>query len=371
MVVDRDNIDVRIWRSCPSEHEFEDFQHILRQFRHNLPRNVRTQTIESFTLSEVTVLTRSSGKTGRTIAVARETIIESFQASYRRRRSLLSAKARERRKQRQENRTKRLALQRELAQQHNQHHHLLGHHSFLGHHHVAGNGVAMMGGGRGGAAVASDVPFAITSAGGEDDVEGDGAASNDKVGGESMAEKARHGVSAGKEMINGFLIRRGLMRSVSERERRRKRKSREMDRTLTEQSMNQEAQYRKVRGRHGQYRRSGERLLMADFENHRRSRQFKKQLEEEQKRELIVKFVVAWTLFIFFWTVGAAVFSVTEGWDYFIGLYFCFVFFTTIGYGDYSPKVRGSNPNDPLRKLADSPYFLQAPAGRAFFIGEF
>jgi hypothetical protein len=33
-----------------------------------------------------------------------------------------------------------------------------------------------------------------------------------------------------------------------------------------------------------------------------------------------------------FWCCGAAIFSTTEGWTYFDGLYFCMVFFLTIGY---------------------------------------
>ena len=33
-----------------------------------------------------------------------------------------------------------------------------------------------------------------------------------------------------------------------------------------------------------------------------------------------------------FWLVGAAIFSQLEGWTYFDGLYFCMIFFLTIGY---------------------------------------
>jgi hypothetical protein len=37
-----------------------------------------------------------------------------------------------------------------------------------------------------------------------------------------------------------------------------------------------------------------------------------------------------------FWCCGAAIFSTTEGWTYFDGLYFCMVFFLTIGYVRFS-----------------------------------
>ncbi|KAJ4473895.1 voltage-gated potassium channel [Lentinula aciculospora] len=41
--------------------------------------------------------------------------------------------------------------------------------------------------------------------------------------------------------------------------------------------------------------------------------------------------------FIIFWLLGAVIFSQIESWTYGEGLYFCYVFFLTIGYGDYAP----------------------------------
>ncbi|KAL7421159.1 Potassium channel [Cryptotrichosporon argae] len=76
-------------------------------------------------------------------------------------------------------------------------------------------------------------------------------------------------------------------------------------------------------------------------------REFQAKVAQEEKRENIIKFVFAFGLFLAFWLVGATVFHFTEGWSWFIGFYFCFVAFTTIGYGDVAP---------------------QTPAGRAFFI---
>ncbi|KEP46386.1 ion channel protein [Rhizoctonia solani 123E] len=41
--------------------------------------------------------------------------------------------------------------------------------------------------------------------------------------------------------------------------------------------------------------------------------------------------------FLVFWFVGAAIFSAVESWPYGDGLYFCYVFFLSIGYGDLAP----------------------------------
>ncbi|CAE6511710.1 unnamed protein product [Rhizoctonia solani] len=41
--------------------------------------------------------------------------------------------------------------------------------------------------------------------------------------------------------------------------------------------------------------------------------------------------------FLIFWFVGAAIFSAVESWSYGDGLYFCYVFFLSIGYGDFAP----------------------------------
>ncbi len=34
---------------------------------------------------------------------------------------------------------------------------------------------------------------------------------------------------------------------------------------------------------------------------------------------------------------GAVIFSITEGWNILDGAYFCFITFTTIGFGDFVP----------------------------------
>ncbi|KAI0084730.1 hypothetical protein BDY19DRAFT_997463 [Irpex rosettiformis] len=57
----------------------------------------------------------------------------------------------------------------------------------------------------------------------------------------------------------------------------------------------------------------------------------------EERRAHISKLIFAWSIFFFFWFVGAAIFHVTEGWSYGNALYFCFCAFTTTGYGDFAP----------------------------------
>ncbi|KAK1219250.1 Potassium channel [Marasmius sp. AFHP31] len=62
--------------------------------------------------------------------------------------------------------------------------------------------------------------------------------------------------------------------------------------------------------------------------------------EEDAERKVFwTRFTVAWALFIVFWMVGSGVFMATEGWSFGVSMYFCFISFTTIGYGDFSPKT--------------------------------
>ncbi|KAF8321589.1 voltage-gated potassium channel [Clavulina sp. PMI_390] len=42
--------------------------------------------------------------------------------------------------------------------------------------------------------------------------------------------------------------------------------------------------------------------------------------------------------FLVFWMIGACIFKATEGWSFPTAMYFCYVFFLSIGYGDYSPS---------------------------------
>lgn len=74
---------------------------------------------------------------------------------------------------------------------------------------------------------------------------------------------------------------------------------------------------------------------------------FSESLLKEERREFQTKLVVATVLFSCFWLIGSFVFKVTEGWNYGQALYFCYVAFLTLGYGDLTVKT---------------------PAGRCFFI---
>ncbi|KAF8122573.1 hypothetical protein EV363DRAFT_1274492 [Boletus edulis] len=48
---------------------------------------------------------------------------------------------------------------------------------------------------------------------------------------------------------------------------------------------------------------------------------------------------LSWGWFLIFWMGGAAIFKATEGWTYESSVYFCFISFTTIGYGDFVPTT--------------------------------
>ncbi|KAJ3561435.1 hypothetical protein NP233_g10198 [Leucocoprinus birnbaumii] len=72
------------------------------------------------------------------------------------------------------------------------------------------------------------------------------------------------------------------------------------------------------------------------------------ELENEEKRMCVIRITFAFTLFLGFWLVGSAIFMATEKWSFWLALYFCFLTFSTVGYGDPVPKT---------------------PAGRSVFVG--
>ncbi|CAE6474241.1 unnamed protein product [Rhizoctonia solani] len=76
--------------------------------------------------------------------------------------------------------------------------------------------------------------------------------------------------------------------------------------------------------------------------------ELKERLESDEKKEFAVKLGVTWSLFVAFWLVGSGVFVATEGWAFGESMFFCFCTFSTVGYGDFAPRT---------------------PAGRAFFVG--
>lgn len=64
---------------------------------------------------------------------------------------------------------------------------------------------------------------------------------------------------------------------------------------------------------------------------------FRNELAKREHAEFWIKLSTSLVLFLAFWLLGAMVFHFTEDWSYFTAFYFCFVLFTTIGFGDYTP----------------------------------
>lgn len=59
----------------------------------------------------------------------------------------------------------------------------------------------------------------------------------------------------------------------------------------------------------------------------------RKALLTEKRYSLFILMLV----FLVFWLTGALAFHVSEGWNYFDAIYFCFMCFITVGYGDFAP----------------------------------
>lgn len=76
--------------------------------------------------------------------------------------------------------------------------------------------------------------------------------------------------------------------------------------------------------------------LREDWQAYRRS------IRISERNKFWAKLSVSFGLFIVFWMIGSAVFMATEGWSFFGAFYFCFVFFSTIGYGaEYAATSQG------------------------------
>lgn len=92
-------------------------------------------------------------------------------------------------------------------------------------------------------------------------------------------------------------------------------------------------------------------LTQASVSSNDSFKSFRQQLRAEQRKELRMKLGFSFMLFLMFWFVGAAVFSTTENWTYFEGMWFCFVFFSTIGYGRERYFLPLTTPDNWRRRL--------------------
>ncbi|TEB29894.1 voltage-gated potassium channel [Coprinellus micaceus] len=65
----------------------------------------------------------------------------------------------------------------------------------------------------------------------------------------------------------------------------------------------------------------------------------RKMLTKEEDMAFRVRLGAAVSIFLTFWLVGSVLFTVAEKWPFGMAVYFCFVTFTTVGYGDLSPRT--------------------------------
>ncbi|KAI9568053.1 hypothetical protein HD554DRAFT_813349 [Boletus coccyginus] len=83
------------------------------------------------------------------------------------------------------------------------------------------------------------------------------------------------------------------------------------------------------------------------FQSFPEDRDYRTDVADAEKAAYYTRSTLNWGWFLIFWMGGAAIFTATEGWTYGLSIYFCFISFATIGYGDLSPTT---------------------PAGRSFFV---
>lgn len=60
--------------------------------------------------------------------------------------------------------------------------------------------------------------------------------------------------------------------------------------------------------------------------------------ESARRRQKCLSVLTTISTFVAFWLLGALAFTLSESWNYFEAIYFCFLCLITIGYGDFTPK---------------------------------
>ncbi|KAM0791088.1 hypothetical protein ACM66B_004379 [Microbotryomycetes sp. NB124-2] len=268
---------------------------------------------------------------GFTVAIARETIIETFEASYRARRDALAKKARERKEERR----------RRLQERHQRREReLRSRLEAEGVQDIEGEIRALKANGafdkqaleEAGRTASTQAQTMETSASPSAAACGNVAvmqAANRVAEAQrelDFLEERDEGLGHLRSAWRWFLRRIGLLNTFDPIERQNRRI--------------QSAQEEDLGGRQ-LTRTATASSIMSGVSHEEQFKSFKKQIQAEQKKEFRIKLTIALSLFFVFWLVGAAVFSATESWTYFEALYFCYIFFSTIGYGDYSPKSAG------------------------------
>ncbi|KAG8854211.1 hypothetical protein FRB96_007767 [Tulasnella sp. 330] len=273
---------------------------------------------------------------GLVVNTTRETIIEAFQNAYRKRATEVARRRHENKVLRLQNRARRAAIERQLKD--------AGLPLYI---RVGGHFTPHAGGGRGGAASAGPLAGAKWVL-------------NEKALEKWQKEKAererREILSSGRDPEEVSL--NGVVGSEADAKKGRAFelvRELEKDVSLTTTS--------EVYGRVGPKKGSSvglgdahslKRPTLDTFESMRESEcseesyiEFRKRIKKEENREFVTKLVVAISLFFMFWFIGAGIFVAAEKWEYGRSLYFCWMAFSTLGYGEITPVT---------------------PAGRAIFV---
>lgn len=64
------------------------------------------------------------------------------------------------------------------------------------------------------------------------------------------------------------------------------------------------------------------------------------EIKDSEGTETVRQLILSLIAFILFWLLGSLVFHFTENWSYTTAMYFCFISWATIGYGDLTPTSR-------------------------------
>ncbi|KAG8800137.1 hypothetical protein FRC19_000212 [Serendipita sp. 401] len=242
--------------------------------------------------------------TGIAIAIARETIIEAFQQSYR-------------------NRKHALAMRRKLHREVHAKHHAAKHSAWLASHKLNENlpdkiNIPV--------SSAPPTPPPEISETTEKHAESKPGSPSEKEAGAGAGEKP----SAGEEQKGKPEMGRSST-NTSSRSKNVEPSTQNKDPLDVAEDQREETEE--------EVQKLGQNMVSGFDDEEKEYIEFRQSMIKEEQKEFKAKLLVSWGLFITFWVLGGLIFHLSEGWSYGLAIYFCFTAFSTIGYGDVAPKT--------------------------------